>query len=262
MAHSAFDPAGSGGAVGGIAVSCSPDVIEIFGALDLDFAFVDLEHGGVSPFDADPLKDLARAADLAGVELVVRLPSGEPGAHPARIRKVLDTGVRNVLVPRVESVDAAAAAVDAARFRASDGSPGSRGIGSSRASLWGGDLDAEFLSREDETAHVGVMIENDRIVDDLDDLVALPGLDFVFLGPGDLSHALGHPLEFDHPEVVDAVDEVEATVRDADVCLGGVFVHDAAEMLDRGYDLTVLGSDYGAVYGHLGAALSDLDRPE
>ena len=192
--------------------------------------------------------------DLDGLRTVTETTHEERKEAAREVEADLDAGEI--------TVDAAEAAVDAARFRASDGSPGSRGIGSSRASLWGGDLDAEFLSREDETAHVGVMIENDRIVDDLDDLVALPGLDFVFLGPGDLSHALGHPLEFDHPEVVDVVDEVEATVRDADVCLGGVFVHDAAEMLDRGYDLTVLGSDYGAVYGHLGAALSDLDRPE
>jgi len=262
MADSVFDPAGAGGAVGGIAVSCSPDVLEIFGALGLDFAFVDLEHGGVSPFQAEPLKELARAADLAGIELVVRLPSGEPDAHPPRIRKVLDTGVRNVLVPRVESVDAAAAATEAARFSGSDGSPGERGIGSSRASRWGRDLDADFLAGEDRAVHVGVMIENERIVDRLDDLVALPGLDFVFLGPGDLSHALGHPLDYDHPDVVDAIAEVEATARDADVCLGGVFVHDPQEMLDRGYDLTVLGSDYGAVYEQLGADLSALDRPD
>jgi len=260
METSVFSADREGSAVGGFAVSCSPDVVEIFGHLGLDFAFVDLEHGGFSPWDGEPLKHLARTAEAAGIELVVRLPSGAPDAHPPLVRKVLDTGVRNVLLPRVESVEPVAAAIEAARFDAGDGTPGQRGIGSARASKWGRGLREDgFLAREDESVHVGAMIENDRIVEELDELLALPGLDFVFVGPGDLSHALGHPMAFDHPAVAETVEQVEAAVRASPVTLGGVFVHEADEMLDRGYQLVVLDSDYGAVYRGVEDRLADLD---
>lgn len=242
--------------LGGIAGSGSPTVIEIFGDIGLDFAFVDLEHAGFSHWDSGRLEELARAGELAGVDIIVRLPSGGPEAHPPRIRKVVDTGIRNLLIPRVESVQEVEAAVDAAHYYRSDERLGQRGLGAGRASMWGPGLRRPgYIQEEDAAVRVGVMLENESILQQLDELLALPDLGFVFPGTGDLSHALGQPLEFDHSAVAAALEEIESATADSDVLLGSVYVDDVEDRVNRGYQLLILGSDYGSIYDSLGAAV-------
>lgn len=245
--------------LGGSLGTCSPSVLEAYGELGLDFAFVDLEHGGVSPWDSQPLGNLARAGELAGVEPIVRLPSGDADAHGPRIRKVLDTGVRNVVIPRVRSVDEVEAAIDATYFTRDDGARGRRGVGATRSSRWGARLGGEgYLDDEDASVRLGVMIENPDIIDAFDDLLALPELGFVFIGNADLSHELGHPLAFDHPEVSDAIGDIEVAVAESDVALGGIYVDDVHAMVDRGYQILSLGSDFGAIYDYFGGRLDEV----
>jgi 2-keto-3-deoxy-L-rhamnonate aldolase RhmA len=110
----------------------SPTLVEVYGTLGVDFVWLDFEHMGPSPYDSHVFENLTRAAEVSGTELLVRLPSGDPPL----IRTVLDAGVRNMLIPRVDSATAVREAVKATRF-VYEGRPGERGKASGRASNWG-----------------------------------------------------------------------------------------------------------------------------
>lgn len=242
-------------AIGARCVTRTPALIQVYADLGFDFAWIDLEHAGVSPRDADAIGSLVWAAEAAGIELLVRLPSGEPDV----IRKVLDAGVRTVLIPRVETAQEVRRAVEAARFRYG-GESGERGIASSQTSRWGAALDEGYTAREDRETMVGVMIENRSAVDNLDAILSVPDLGFTFIGPADLSVSLGRPLETEHGDVTAAM----AEIRDACVAAGvpvGRIVNDAdgaLDAVDAGYRLLRIGGEVEAARTILGERMNAL----
>ena len=239
----------SGGPVVGAGASTfAPEMVETYGAIGLDFVWLDFEHDGPSPYDARLLNGLTRAAEVGGIELLTRLPSEDPHL----VRRVLDAGVRNVLIPRVTSAAQVREAAEATRFRY-DGAPGERGASQSRATLWGNDTDG-YVEEEDAEVALGAMIEDRAAVEAIDEILDVPALSFVFVGPADLSTSLGHPVEKAHPDVREAVERVERAVADSDVALAGIAndPETAAEKRERGYDLLRVGADLEVVHGALG----------
>lgn len=240
---------------GATAATFSPTLIEVFGDLGLDFVWLDFEHAGPSPYDSTVFEDLTRAAEVADIELLVRLP----GAEPHLVRKVLDAGVRTILLPRIETAAEVREACEAAHFTY-EGEPGERGVATARTGLWGGDRE-NHARREDENVLVGAMIENRRAVENLQEILAVEGLGFVFVGPGDLSASLGRPLATDHPEVRGRVAAVERSLRDSDVALGGTRSdpEGVRAAVEDGYRIVRVGSDIGAVRSEFGRTLDALE---
>lgn len=240
--------------VGARATTLAPPVVDVYGDLGLDFVWVDLEHSGPSPADSVELGHLVRAADAAGTELLVRLPSGEPDL----VRKALDAGVRTLLIPRVETAAEVRRAVRAAHF-SYDGRPGRRGVAAERTSDWGASMDG-YPEREDDAVLVGVMVETEAAVENLEELLAVPELGFAFAGPADLSVSLGHPLETDHPDVADALETLREASLGAGVPVGRI-ANDPAEArraIDEGYRLLRVGDELGAARQVLGERLGEL----
>jgi len=231
-----------GVAVGVLDSTYSPTLVEFYGELGVDFVWLDFEHGGPDPWDGPTVENLLRAAERTGVDLLVRLPDRDPSL----VRKALDLGVRNVFLPRVETAAEVEAAVKAARFEY-DGGPGDRGLGSPRARRWG--LAEDYVASEDRETMVGATIETREAVENIDDILGVPELGFVFLGPLDLSVAYGHPGELDHPEVQEAVETARAAAVDAGVPVGGLGfgAGDASEKAENGYQILNLGSTTGAL---------------
>lgn len=220
----------------------SPSLVELYGELGLDFVWLDLEHAGPSPWHAPAVEELLRAAELVGVEPVLRLPTTDPSA----VRKALDAGARTMFLPRVESAEEVRRAVRASRFRY-DGEAGHRGLANPRASRWG-TVD-DYVDAEDEDVLVGATVETRAAVEEIDEILAVPDLGFVFLGPLDLSVSLGHPGEFDHPEVEEALEEVRSAAVDAGVPVGGLGfgMDDVTEKARNGYQILHVGSTTGAL---------------
>ncbi|WP_436933524.1 HpcH/HpaI aldolase family protein [Halovenus marina] len=220
----------------------SPTLVEFYGELGLDFVWIDLEHGGPDPWDGGTIEDLLRAAERTGVEPLIRLP----GTDPTLVRKALDLGARSVFLPRVETATEVREAVRSARFRYEDG-PGDRGLAAPRARRWG--LADDYVAREDEQTLVGATIETEAAVENIDDILAVPELGFVFIGPLDLSVALGHPNERDHPDVQAAVETVRSRAVAADVPVGGLGfgMEDVNEKAANGYQILHIGSTTGAL---------------
>ena len=241
---------------GAAAATYSPTVVEILGDVGLDYVWIDLEHGGPSPYDSTALAELTRAAEAGGIELLVRLPKPEP----ALVRKVLDAGVRTVLLPRIETAEQLRPAVEAAYF-AYDGDVGDRGVGVGRPGKWAGYVDS-FIGGEDGEVLVGTMIENQTAVDNLEEILSIPRLGFAFVGPADLSMSLsgGEPLSDTDEAVEAAVDRTLNACLDAAVPIGRICNDPMAAQnaIDAGYQLVRIGGDGGAIREVLGSRLAEL----
>jgi 2-dehydro-3-deoxyglucarate aldolase len=241
---------------GASAETFSPTVIETFGALGLDFVWLDFEHGGPSPYDSTVFENLTRAAEAADIELLVRLPAPDPPL----VRKVLDAGVRTILLPRIETAAELRRAVAAAHF-SYDGGVGDRGVGVGRTAEWAG-YGGSHVADEDDEVLVGTMIENERAVENVEEILAVPELGFAFLGPADLSISLseGNPLDTDPDAVRAAIERTLDACLEAGVPLGRIR-NDAAEAraaVDAGYQIVRVGGDVASIRETLGTRLDEL----
>jgi 2-dehydro-3-deoxyglucarate aldolase len=216
------------------------NLIELYGHIGLDWVWLDFEHQGGSPWNSHTFEDLTRAAEVADIELVVRIPSNDQGL----IRKVLDAGVKNLLIPRLETADAVRTAVEAGRFEY-DGAPGQRGTSASRATNFG---KRNYVDTEDGVVCIGVMIEKREAVENIEEILSVPDLGFVFFGPGDLSVQLGHPGDRTHPEVTGTIDEINQLAQERGVPTGRIVssIEAGKDAIDDGFQILRMGGDFAA----------------
>ncbi len=154
--------------------------IEILGGIGFDFVVIDEEHAPFDRVTIDMGLLAARAVETAGLVRVA-----EP--TPSKLLAVLDDGAAGVLVPHVSSVEKAKAVVSACRYRG-----GSRGFSNSpRAGNYGAVGMWPHVDAQDKSVTVIAMIEDPEALDVIDDIVAVDGLDGVFVGRGDLTVAMG-----------------------------------------------------------------------
>lgn len=206
---------------------------EVCAAAGLDWVLVDLEHGGG---DEDQVGSVVAAAGAYGAATLVRVE------QPDRIRigRALDAGAAGVMFPRISSAAEAAAA----RRHQLYPPAGDRGVASyNRAARWA--LDPSALDRANDHAVGIVQIETAGAVEDLAAIAATPGADVLFVGPQDLSYALGVPRQFDSPVFQEVLDRVVAACR-AHGKVAGILANDRASIeryRDRGFGFLAIGSD-------------------
>jgi 2-dehydro-3-deoxyglucarate aldolase len=184
-----------------------PSVAEILGQAGYDWVAIDMEHGAISPHQ---LPDLYRALELGNTLPLARIAEGTP----KDCKQALDAGAGGVIVPMVENSAQLLAVRDACRWPPS----GTRGVGFSRANLFGKHFDAY---REEAQAPLLVaMIEHVRGVENLDAILAVEGLDAILIGPYDLSASMGLTAQFDHPDFQAVMRRVNEKTRQAGVAAG------------------------------------------
>jgi len=229
--------------IGARAVTASPTVVDTYGSLDLDFVWLDTEHTGHSPYDSLSLNQLVRASRAADIEPFLRLSDSDP----AMVRNVLDAGIRSILLPRLKTAERTREVLEATKYVYDDG-PGERGVGASLPNNWG-EHTAEYVRESDETILAGVLIETESAVEQIDEILAVPGVDFVFLGPGDLSVSMNYPMETEHPEVQAALARVRKACTEADVPVGGMAgdIDSLVSEVEAGTQIIRVGDDVPAV---------------
>jgi 4-hydroxy-2-oxoheptanedioate aldolase len=161
--------------VGTFAAIPHPVAVEVTAGAGLDFLCIDWEHSQIS---RERIEDLIRASDLHKVPAMVRVP----GHSPEWIAAVLDAGAAGVLVPRVSTAAQAKAAVMATRYPP----VGERGVGPGRASAYGYRI-PDYLKSANETLVLSIQVETAEGLANIDEIVAVKGVDVIFIGPGDLS---------------------------------------------------------------------------
>ena len=176
----------------------SPEVATILGKAGFDWSFLDSEHGG---FDLETLQDLCRAAVAAGMAPIVRVAD----IQYALIARALDCGALGILLPRVESPEVLARAVSWAFFPPL----GVRGYGLSAPNVnYEPVTIPQVIEHRNKNTMVVLQIETQRALAAREDLLAVPGIDAVLVGPADLSISLGVPGEFEHPKLVEAIEKI------------------------------------------------------
>lgn len=172
-----------------------PYCAEICAGAGFDWLLIDGEH---SPNTLQTTLSQLQAIAPYPVSAVMR-PSWN---DPVQIKQILDIGVQTLLIPMVQSAAEATAAVAAVRYPPA----GIRGVGSAlaRSSRW--NRTPNYLQRANDEMCVLVQIETPRGIDALDDILAIEGVDGVFIGPADLSANMGHLGNPGHPEVAQAID--------------------------------------------------------
>lgn len=191
----------------------SLNVAEILAGTGFDWILIDAEHG---PFDLDGLQTVLAAFNGSPTVPIVRVAWNDA----VRIKQVLDLGADGVLVPMVNSVEEARAAVAACRYPPE----GRRGFGPRRASDYGRSTDA-YVAQANAGTIVMLQIEHVDAAEAIDSILDVPGIDVICLGPTDLSGSAGVLRQFDHPRVVAALDRViaRARARGLPVCAGVAF---------------------------------------
>lgn len=195
-------------------------VAEIMGQAGYDWVAIDMEHGTIGHHQ---LPDLFRALELGGTLPLVRVGQG----HPKDCKQALDAGAGGVIVPMVESAAQLVSVRDACRWPPA----GTRGVGFSRANLFGKNFDAY---REEAQAPLLVaMIEHVRAVDDLDAILAVDGLDAILVGPYDLSASLGVTAKFDEQCFKEAMASIAEKAKRAGIPSGVHVVQPSKDELNR-----------------------------
>jgi 2-dehydro-3-deoxyglucarate aldolase/4-hydroxy-2-oxoheptanedioate aldolase len=176
----------------------SPEVPRILAAAGLAWTYLDSEHGG---FDLETLQDLCGAANEAGLCPIVRVADLQ---YPL-VARALDCGAQGVLFPRVESAELLEKAISWTRFPPL----GVRGFG-----LQPTHLAYEIASMPEIIAHMNanvmvvLQIETKTALERIEELLSVPNIDAVMIGPADLSISLGVPGQFEHPTLVAAIEKI------------------------------------------------------
>lgn len=233
--------------VGAFVQSHDPASIEMLGGLGFDFVCIEGEH---SAMGAETIRSLVAAAELTSAPPLVRVA----GNDPVLIAAALDAGAQGIVVPRVDSGPEAVAAVASSRFPPH----GDRGVGPGRAAAYGRGIPDYLASANLETL-LAIQVETRTAADNIDEIVAVEGIDMVFVGPGDLGASLGI-ADPRAPELLQTVEMILRKARDAGR-LTGIFAADA-QAADHwrglGTDLVVLGSDLGWMMAGVESVLGSL----
>lgn len=223
---------------------------EIMGLAGFDYVIIDLEHG---PLSVETAQGLVRAARLAGAAPVIRVAAN---AGPDILR-ALDIGAEGVQVPHVDSAEAAEQAVRYARYHPE----GERGVCRYvRAAGYSSEDRFRYFARANEETCVVLHIEGREGVERLEEILTVPGVDVVFLGPYDLSQSLGVPGQVRHPAVIERMQEAVRRARAAGVAVG-TFADDvtvAREWVMLGVQYISYSVDVGILYEACRRAASEI----
>ena len=180
-----------------------PAATEMLAGCGFDWITIDCEH---TPNDIDRVLSMLQAIAPYETEAIVRVTN----LDPAEIKRVLDIGARNIVVPYVQTVEEAKLAVASVTYPPE----GIRGVaGATRASAFGAIPDY-ILRARDEICLI-VQIETREAFDRIEEIAAVEGIDGLFIGPADLAASLGHPGDLKHPEVEAAIVEAITRIRAA-----------------------------------------------
>lgn len=184
----------------------STHVIEILAPFNFDFVWLDGEHG---PFSLSDLEDHCRTAESVGITPIARVPNIEAST----ILQYLDRGIQGIMGPHIATRTDAEQLVKACLF----GPQGERSFGGNR----GCDYDFELKDKKayyqqcNDEMIVVALLEDGGVLENLDEILSVPGIDYFSVGPNDFAQGLGYPGEPTRKEVVDAIEDVHARIRQA-----------------------------------------------
>lgn len=216
----------------------SPYSTEILATIGYDWLLIDGEH---APNDLQSL--LGQLQAIAPYEnFGISHPIIRPAVgRPEIIKQLLDLGAQTLLIPMVESKEQAEELVKSMWYPPK----GIRGVGSAlaRASRWN-QLD-DYLNQADDEMCLLLQVENLAGLANLKEIVALDGVDGIFIGPADLSASMGHRGNPTHPDVQEAIQSALKTIKAHGKAAGILYANEAGakSFIEMGFDFVAVGVD-------------------
>jgi 4-hydroxy-2-oxoheptanedioate aldolase len=214
----------------------NPFVAEIMAAQGFDSVTVDMQHGALDYSDLLPMLQAMRAS---GATLLTRVP----WLDPAAVMKALDAGAEGIICPMVNTAEEAARLVSYMRYPPL----GTRSFGPTRAAFAHG---ADYAAKANENVLAFAMIETAEGFANLEDIVATPGLDGIYVGPADLSLSLSQGrlaagMDREEPEIVAALQKIATACQRRGIiaALHCGTPDYAARAIGWGFAMTTVGGD-------------------
>lgn len=230
----------------------TPGIGHMLANAGADFAMLDMEHSGLG---MDGLRAAIRYCEAAGLPVIARPPASDP----ALVAQVLDAGAEGLMLPMVGDAAQAAGLAAAARYAPRGRRGLASGIAHDRYRRPAGPL-SQHLAAIDARTLVLAIIESAEGLDAVEAIAAVPGIDGLMVGHGDLSCALGLADDPRGPAMQAAEARILAAARAqgrhaGQVCAGAAA---GAQAAARGFDLLILGSDIGTYQAALAVGIGDL----
>jgi 4-hydroxy-2-oxoheptanedioate aldolase len=222
----------------------SPTVMEILGYSGFDFVIIDTEHGPCGSIDTETLEHIIRAAEISGTTPLVRLPS----YSKIMTQKVLDSGALGIIVPGIKTREDAVQMVRATKY-APEGDRGCCSL--TRATRYFSAYSEDYWSKANQCTMAIPLIENEEAIKNIEEIVTAKGIDFIFLGPRDLSMSLGY-TDVNNPLTKKYIEKVELICEKKDMPLAHFLFPPYKEsinnLVDKGAHILVVGGDVGIIY--------------
>jgi len=234
--------------VGTWVMSASPIVAEAIGIAGFDWGVIDMEH---APHDMMELIHLLQAVSATKMLPIVRVPWNDT----VTVKRVLDAGAKTILFPFIQNADEAVRAVGAMHYPPQ----GVRGLaGMSRASRFGTAPD-HFKNANKQVSAI-LQIETPQAVAQIDAICAVDGVQALFLGPADLSAAMGLVGQLTHPDVMNLMTQAAQRCRALGKPVGtvGGTPEVVAQYRAMGFDFVGIASDLGFLMRAAQGALTAL----
>lgn len=224
-----------------------PRSVEIAAMSGFDAVWICQEH---VPTDQFVMEAQILAAKAHGADCIVRVAKG---SYSDYIRP-LEADAAGIMIPHLMSYEEAKEIVNTVRFHP---------LG--RRPVDGGNADGlfckfefkEYIKFMNENRLVIVQIEDPEPLSELDKICQLDGIDMIFFGPGDFSHAIGHPAEFDHPEIHRVRKLIVETAHKYGKFAGTVSVPSLGQCYEEGYDFVNCGADVAAIGANCDAIIKN-----
>jgi len=225
--------------IGTFVKSTDVTTVEILGLCGYDFIVVDNEH---TIMNKETLTNILRVCDSTDMMSMVRIRE----VNEAQVRQALDTGAMGIMVPMTSTKEEVENVVKYSKYAPE----GVRGYSAShRAAAYGFMNATEYAEISNRETMVACYCETKGAVDNIDEILAVPGLDIIFIGPFDLSQALGVTGNPGHKIVQDAIDMVTKKARAAGKAVGTIAADPASAkaLFDRGIQYVCMSSDINMI---------------
>ena len=236
--------------LGATVTVASPALAEILSRVGLDWLWFDTEHTAMT---LENVATMLAATNGSRISSIIRVPWNDK----TMIKQALDLGPDGLIIPEIRTRAEAEAAIRAMKYPPL----GERGAGLGRAQAYGMRM-GEYMSSANDEVMMVAQIEHYTAVENIDDIVAVEGLDAVFIGALDLSGSMGRLGQTDDPEVEASVQKVLASCKKAGIPCGLVALGaDAANRrIKEGFTQLIVGIDVVYLHGAVSAELAEINR--
>ena len=229
----------------------SANVINVLGTTSLDFAIIDMEHGSMS---YETMENMVRAAEASGISPIIRTMDDQEQT----ILRALETGTQSLMVPHIETPDAAERIAKTCKYFPE----GNRGLSPyTRVHNFTHENIAESLKRANQDTLVGILVEGREGLGNLEEIASVPGIDLIYLGLFDICQSVGLPGQLNHPKVLDEIRRCRGIIESKGVAAGSMStdIKYIKMLMEVKYRFIAYLNDAAALKNHYDNILSDIN---